>query len=455
MSGVSASLVSRYLLDRTLADRTNSNNLIATIQGTINYMLKYEGFNTDARQQVASLRRDYARSLCALVSTAPRWSSQEIWILISGLKPNTADHVENRPGKSHHGALAAAAYLGKSELVKSLLEGSNIHINRETYYGTPLMCAARGGRCDIARLLLKHRSAEHLAEFPHRSALSLAAFDGNEETVRLLLEAVQSQQWTKNQWNWLQEPMVEAARGGHQQLVDLLKETAVDLFDDSALLVEALITSVLFQAAHHGHVDLVRSALDNGACPNNSERSHPPIWYAASRGHNNVVRLLLARGADQSQPANGNPLIIAVRRGFRSTAEVLLDHGDYDFNLELLNEWVNTAPLKVAAEHGQAHMVRFILDRGFDLDRYPEVGQMAIKWAAANGYDTVVRMLCEAGINVDGPTESASPMLAAMCRGRQNIVETLIELGAKRIDPEKSIYADKFQDGTFPCLHPR
>lgn len=75
---------------------------------------------------------------------------------------------------------------------------------------------------------------------------------------------------------------------------------------------------------------------------------------------------------------------------------------------------------------------------------------MAIKRAAANGYQTVVRMLCEVGVDMDGSSESMSPMLAAMCRGGQNIVETLIELGAKTINPEKSIYVEKFEDGTYP-----
>lgn len=95
-------------------------------------------------------------------------------------------------------------------------------------------------------------------------------------------------------------------------------------------------------------------------------------------------------------------------------------------------------------------MVRFILDRGIDVSTYKEVGEWALRTAAKNGHESVVRMLLDAGVDVDGRDETRSPMLAALCHGRDHIVRTLMERGARKVDLEKTIYAEKFRNGTFP-----
>ena len=439
VDGVSASLLSNYLFDRTMADRTNSNDLPATIHYTVDYLLRHD--EVEAEEEAAKLRRDYTRSLYVVATTAPQWRSGNMWTLVGALEPSFgADDDMRGPKSLSQHFLAAAASFGKVELVKRLIEEGTM-VTGETYFGSPLQCAAKGGRCDVMRILLEQPGADVNAGLSDRTPLSVAAFADNEHMVRLLLEP---QYECARKGGSFQEAIIHAACGGHQELIELMKIYGIHSSSPS------LKDLILLEAAHHGHANLVQTALDNWASPNGGRMRGLPIWYAASRGYDDVVRLLIARSANQWLHSKESALVNAVSHGFTSTTQLLLDHGRYDFNLERINKGVSLAPLKVAAEHGQAHMVRFILDRGFDLKKYRGVGEMAIKTAARNGYETVVRMLCEAGVDVNGPTESMSPMLAALCRGRQNIVETLIDLGAKRIDPEKSIYAKKFKDGLYP-----
>ncbi len=130
--------------------------------------------------------------------------------------------------------------------------------------------------------------------------------------------------------------------------------------------------------------------------------------------------------------------------------QLLLDHGNDDFDDQTSNRYRRSSLLEIVAETGQAQMVRFILISGMDLARYKEVGETALRCAAANRDDTVMRMLLEAGVDVNGRDETRVPMLAALCHGFDQIVRTLVECGARAVDVEKTIYEEKFRDGTYP-----
>jgi len=110
------------------------------------------------------------------------------------------------------------------------------------------------------------------------------------------------------------------------------------------------------------------------------------------------VRLLLARGANQHHrhrhhPYNG-PIHEAAKTGHERVAQILLDHG-----ADINGGW--PAPLAAAAFNGKAHMVRFLLDRGADVTA-PNCGDIALSEAASQGYESVVRLLVESGVNVEG-----------------------------------------------------
>lgn len=95
-------------------------------------------------------------------------------------------------------------------------------------------------------------------------------------------------------------------------------------------------------AAHMGNLSRVRELLDQDPSLVNRVSDYgsyylgcgAPLWNAAARGHIEVVRLLLERGADPNLPEegmapHGRALYAAVYNGHYDIAKLLLEHGAY------------------------------------------------------------------------------------------------------------------------------
>lgn len=67
--------------------------------------------------------------------------------------------------------------------------------------------------------------------------------------------------------------------------------------------------------------------LDRGCDHFDSSVSWPPLMIAARQGNNEVVRYLLARGANPNIRGMRNPLIAACSQRHYETAKILLEHG--------------------------------------------------------------------------------------------------------------------------------
>src|SRR5262245_3232884 len=94
-------------------------------------------------------------------------------------------------------------------------------------------------------------------------------------------------------------------------------------------------SSDIWAAAYAGNLDRVREFLDRDPSLVNStgeDRLGSPLVLAAGRGHLEVVRLLLDRGADPNLPEEGNAphgraLYSAVYGKHLDVARLLLEHG--------------------------------------------------------------------------------------------------------------------------------
>jgi len=139
---------------------------------------------------------------------------------------------------------------------------------------------------------------------------------------------------------------------------------------------------------------------------------------AASRGHAEIVLLLLANGANPHRAISP-----AVHYGFTATVQVLLDHG---VNLEK-----HKRPIAIAARSGQTKMLRFLLDNGASIHGFDrKTGYLGLIRAAESGWVSAIKMLIEEGVNPDGAEGRKSPLLYARESEQSHVVETLIELGA-------------------------
>lgn len=220
-------------------------------------------------------------------------------------------------------------------------------------------------------------------------------------------------------------------------------------------------------ACRFDSAELALWALENGACINDRVKSSYcrngiPLSWAASMGHNDVIRLLLSKGAKQHARRPHLPLESAVKGGYSSTVMLLIDDhiresggGSYDefFNEEFSEHWVRLLLAK-AAEHGHTNILQLFIELGFDLARFPEIGRSALYKASLNGHLSVIQKLVEMGVDVNSVSSAGSAVVAAEQDDRDDVVALLVQLGAKN-PVEKRGDGSKVLDGKILHVNSR
>ncbi|MEV7789584.1 ankyrin repeat domain-containing protein [Streptomyces sp. NPDC088106] len=140
------------------------------------------------------------------------------------------------------------------------------------------------------------------------------------------------------------------------------------------------------QAAKEGDMALVTRLLDAGVGVDATGREgRTALDLAIEAGHTDMVRLLLAAGADTAGHAGYyhdlTPLTHAARLGRTAVVEVLLDAGVPTGP----QARIPYTPLLVAANDGRTATVDLLLDRGADIDDRSMRGKSALEWSACFG----------------------------------------------------------------------
>lgn len=367
------------------------------------------------------------------------YSAPKMMVLESGM-------CEISSSDSSH-IIAAAAFLGKLDVVASLLR-KGVDVNTSSaYFGFPLRAAAGRGHVEVVRFLLEHganvSNPGGYSPYCHDedTALQAASRRGDDTIVRLLSEPIYGLQTAGVAYD---NAMLGAVRYGHVNLVKYM------LHRCNSPNLKVLQSEMLVVAAGFGHLQLVQTMLGNGV-----DVDYIGIRYvhvlteAAAGGHALIVSLLLEKGAlFDSNGHDKGALNLAARLGHEDVVRILLDNGA-DVNTDSGSGFKN--PLYEAAMSQDVGMMRLLLDRGADIKAF-ECGESAFDRAITMGYEEVICVLVEAGVDIDstGYDGEPAPILTAMMYGQDRVVELLAELGAKRVDPLTSDWAEKFLDGTYP-----
>jgi hypothetical protein len=230
-------------------------------------------------------------------------------------------------------------------------------------------------------------------------------------------------------------PLLFAARSGDIESLRLLLQAGADVNDALSNGMTALI-----EAAHSGHQAAAMLLLDNGADANAHEIGYTALHAAVLRGGLDLVRALLAHGADPNfRMTKGTPVrrnsedfelpatLIGATPYFLAAKFVegdivrALAAGGADTHLSLKS---GETPLMAAAGMGAspqtdrrglsvldggkiepesrvADAVSGLIALGADVNAQNQAGDTALHAAALLGYDSVVQQLAAAGARLD------------------------------------------------------
>uniref|UniRef100_A0A8B9PLK6 K Homology domain-containing protein n=1 Tax=Apteryx owenii TaxID=8824 RepID=A0A8B9PLK6_APTOW len=320
-------------------------------------------------------------------------------------------------------ALTYACAGGFVDIVKVLLKaGANIEDHNENGH-TPLMEAASDGHVEVARLLLDSGAQVNMPADSFESPLTLAACGGHVELAALLIERGANLEEVNDEGY---TPLMEAAREGHEEMVALLlaqganinaqteetQETALTLaccggFSEVADFlikagadIELGCSTPLMEAAQEGHLELVKYLLAAGANVHaTTATGDTALTYACENGHTDVADVLLQAGADLEHESEGGrtPLMKAARAGHLCTVQFLISKGA-NVNRATANN--DHTVVSLACAGGHLAVVELLLAHGADPTHRLKDGSTMLIEAAKGGHTNVVSYLLDYPNNV-------------------------------------------------------
>ncbi|PHH65759.1 hypothetical protein CDD81_1486 [Ophiocordyceps australis] len=366
-------------------------------------------------------------------------------------------------------------------IVKILLNALARIDSDKTHLNMAMILAAEVGSDTTVQMLLEAGANVDYRDDEKSTALHWAVAEGRLRMCQTLLEHgadVNSRDCCGN------TPMHWTV--AHADIARLLASHKADVNAKNNLGQDTLLWSALA-----GKLATVKTLLELGAVIQGDQYGFTALHAAALRGHEDIARLLLARGADANllDKDGWTPLHAAALKQRHALVHVLLDitkNGQYilgqvgarlqDHNKRALMEEmadrkstgstvvvglrsvdVNQADdmydstmLTYAAWLGREKTVQLLLSHGADANMTERSGRTALHWAAWHGFwDIVVALVEKGGASIDVRVFGWTPMLLAARSWQHRIVVYLVQRGA-------NVCARDFHGRTalhWSCIH--
>eukprot|EP00775_Hariotina_reticulata_P006152 gene6152-6389_t len=268
-------------------------------------------------------------------------------------------------------AVNATDNQGTTALLEAVKAGHDDVIDALVWAGArlcmpPVMAAAYlctavydGDTLKLKRLLQAGANA-NAADYDKRTALHIAAADGNLPAVTVLVEVGAGDPTAKDRWQ--ETPLDEARRAGAAPVVEYLsKRVTLPSFEDSQLKFQLAQGQELLSAASRGRVSMVQKLLERGCPPDACDYDkRTGLMLAAANGHGVVVSLLLSAGANPNARDNlgGSPLLEAVKGGNTAVLSQLVAAGA---TLQLLDSELASALCLMVVREESELLRRYIV----------------------------------------------------------------------------------------------
>lgn len=336
---------------------------------------------------------------------------------------------------------------------------------------TPLLMAVQQSTTDVITILIEAKAEINRADNKkQRTPLFVACSKGSVPVVAQLLSKKASVNTPPINDKGL-TCLHEAAKKGVTEVVGLLLDAkaemhAASMRGQNALHISSEYSSIdtvkillsrgcnvnavarkgltpLHYASKAGSLPTVLTLLEaNADCCAVSEDGWLPLHSAASRGHHDVLRMIisklqaLGRSEEISKPnaMKYTPLMLAAASGSVQSVSTLLDAGE-----TRLSEG-----FALAAKFGKFSVVQFLINAKADLT-VPYKGTLPLMLAALGGHDSVVTLLLDHKADpntsafittensIDGPEVERTSLQVAVCTCGHKTIKRLIE-AKSRVD---------------------
>ncbi|KAG8166983.1 hypothetical protein KVR01_002672 [Diaporthe batatas] len=324
--------------------------------------------------------------------------------------------------------LHAAAQKGVSTVVQRLLDsGSDIEA-RSSQLRTPLHQAAEYGHTEIIQRLLNKGADIHSKDRNGETALHVACrtrCDKNLSVIKYLIACGASVlEPTTDVARRRLLPAHYAANFGFKEAVELFLNMG---FESSSTDGHGL--QMIHHAASKGHVDVLKLLLSRNAAASSGTRTggERPLHFAARGDHEEAVSVLCKYGADANLPAWKDgcyPIHFAAQCGHDKVISVLRKNGA---KIDVLDDQKGTA-LFHAARGGHKGTVSLLCDHGAQVNLGSCNALISAGW---QGRADIVSVLCERGASVHINRHTRmSPLIEAAKAGHIDVVRILLQYGA-------------------------
>lgn len=343
----------------------------------------------------------------------------------------------SRPRSWEGTPLQRACSCGNVETVRLLLKrGANVNAEGPDDYfkkGGALEFAAAQGHTLIVKELLAYGANLQPRDPKHLSALQVAAENGYEDIVQMLLDADADPNYSCTSQD---APLQRAIRQGKMNIIEKLIRSGATVLDKSRSI------PALKQALEKGHIDVFQLIYKNHGNNFTNEDIENLIISAVEEGHTSIISTLLKKKPRES--CLNTCLFKAAGGGFVEIIELLLlSNADPYYQR---ND--GTTALHIAASKGHWKVVNKLLAGGVDLDIVAEDYGTALHaaashygehWSIENGegvilsnrYEETVRILLEAGADINAlDSEEKTALEKAKEYGQEDTVQLLCKHGA-------------------------
>ncbi len=306
-----------------------------------------------------------------------------------------------------------AIYWSDPEIVRLLVEaGADVNAAEGSGGNTPLHEAVAQGNGEIVKILVAAGADVNAEGFMGHTPLTLAAEEGATEIMRILLR-----------------PGLDAG-------------TSADGEDKEAASTPSIGSGALFTAIENDDVEMVRLLVEAGADVNAAEGfgGNTPLHEAVEKGDAEIVKILVAAGADVNAEGfmSRTPLSLATEEGATEIMQILLGPGlDAGTSTDGEDKEAASAPsigsgaLFTAIENGNAALVRLLVEAGADVNAAEGFGgNTPLHEAVENGDAEIVKILVAAGADVEAEGfMSRTPLSLAAEEGATEIMQILLGPG--------------------------